>query len=72
MLQRECARSHPALTYIEAKVEANTEKYNPIVVKIDEVIVNVMTITRSRKSKAMNAKEETPKHHIEMEIISTR
>jgi hypothetical protein len=41
-------------------METNPEKYNPVVVKIDEVIVDVMTIARSRKSRANNNKNETP------------
>jgi len=45
-------------TYIDAKMETNPEKYNPVAVKIDEVIVDMMTIARSRKSKANNSKEE--------------
>jgi len=46
--------------YIAARMETNPEKYNPVVVKIDEVIVDMMTIARSRKSKANSAKEEVP------------
>jgi hypothetical protein len=47
-------------TYIDAKMETNPEKYNPVAMKIDEVIVDMMTIARSRKSRANNTKEEVP------------
>jgi hypothetical protein len=49
------------LNYLDAKTEANPEKYNPVVEKIDEIIVDMMTVARSRKSRKNNNKEEVPK-----------
>ncbi len=39
------------LVYIETNLDLNPEKYQPVAEKIDEVIVDVMTIARTRKTK---------------------
>ncbi len=48
------------LSYLEINSEIKAAKFKPVVVKIDEVIVDMMTIARSRKSKASNTKNEVP------------
>ncbi|MBN2093547.1 hypothetical protein JW964_28250 [candidate division KSB1 bacterium] len=48
------------LSYLDINSEIKAEKFKPVVVKLDEVIVDVMTIARSRKSKANNVKDEVP------------
>lgn len=48
------------LQYVEAHAEINGEKFNPIVEKIDEVIVDMMTIARTRKTRKEDNKENQP------------
>ncbi len=44
------------LQYIDTNIEIDAAKFKPVVDKIDEVIVDVMRIARSRKSKQNDAK----------------
>jgi hypothetical protein len=48
------------LVYIETNLELNPEKYQPVAEKIDEVIVDVMTIARTRKTKQNENKPKPP------------
>lgn len=48
------------LSYLDINSEIKAEKFNPVVEKLDEVIVDMMTIARSRKSRANSAKDEAP------------
>jgi predicted nucleotidyltransferase len=50
------------LSYLEINSEIKPEKFKPVVAEIDEIIVDVMTIARSRKSRAKNNKEENPQN----------
>lgn len=46
--------------YIDTQAEINAEKYGSVVEKIDEVIVDVMTIARARKTKQEDSKANGP------------
>jgi len=50
------------LSYLDINSEIKPEKFMPVVIKIDEVIVDIMTVARARKSKAKNNKEENPQN----------
>jgi hypothetical protein len=48
------------LIYIESQAEIKAEKYQPVVKKIDEVIADMMSSARARKSKRNESKTNPP------------
>jgi len=46
------------LTYVDQKSEFNSEKFNPVADKLDEIITDIVSIARARQTRKVNSSEK--------------